>query len=78
MWVDACSVLSNNTMEYDLVRNIYLLDPINAKSLDGFVRNHSCMNCIVVDQACTHAPSRQYCWAFDSLLTIMLDICLML
>ena len=26
--------MSNVTMEYDLVRNIYSLDPVDAKSLD--------------------------------------------
>ena len=74
MWVDAYSIMPNTKMKYDLVRNTYLLDHVDAKSLDDFVRNHSCMNRVVVDQACIHAPSRQYCWTFDSLLTIMLDI----
>ena len=37
-WVDANSIMSNVTMDYDLVRKIYLLDPIDAKSLDEFVK----------------------------------------
>lgn len=31
-WVDAYSIMSHVTMEYDLVRKMYLLDPVDAKS----------------------------------------------
>lgn len=33
----ANSIMSNVTMDYDLVRKIHLLVPINAKSLNEFV-----------------------------------------
>ena len=36
-WVDAYSIMSNVMMEYDLVKKIYSLDPVDAKSLDVFV-----------------------------------------
>ena len=35
--VDAYSIVSNVTVEYVPVRKMYLLDPIDAKSLDEFV-----------------------------------------
>ena len=37
-WVDVDSFMSNVTMEYDLVMMIFLIGPIDAKSLDKFVR----------------------------------------
>lgn len=43
--------MSNAIMEYDLVRNIYFLDPLDVESLDEFVGVHGCINCVVVDQA---------------------------
>ena len=36
-WVDVDSILSNVTTEYDLIRKIYWLHPVDAKSLDEFV-----------------------------------------
>ena len=36
-WVDANSIMSNVTMEYDPIRKIYSLDLVDAKSLDEFV-----------------------------------------
>ena len=38
-WVDANSIMSNVTMEYALIRKIYSLDLVDAKSLDKFVGN---------------------------------------
>ena len=35
--VDVDSIKSNVTIEYDLLRKIYSLDPIDAKSLGEFV-----------------------------------------
>ena len=36
-WVDSNSIMSNVTMYYDLVRNICLLDLVDAKSSGEFV-----------------------------------------
>jgi hypothetical protein len=33
-WGDAKSIMSNVTMDHDLVRNICSLDPVDAKSTD--------------------------------------------
>jgi hypothetical protein len=35
--LDAYSMMSNVIIEYDLVRKIYSLDPVDAKSLGEFV-----------------------------------------
>ena len=36
-WVNVDSIMSNVTMEYDPFRQIYPLDPVDAKSFDEFV-----------------------------------------
>ena len=36
-WVDLDSIMSNVTMDFDPIRKMYLLDLVDAKSLDEFV-----------------------------------------
>ena len=37
-WVDVDSIMSNKTMEYDPIREIFSIDPIDAIVLDEFVK----------------------------------------
>ena len=37
IWIDAYSIMSNMNMEYDMIKKIHLLDPIDSKSLDEIV-----------------------------------------
>ena len=37
-WVDAYSIMTNVMMEYDPIKNIYSLDPVDAKNLDEYGR----------------------------------------
>ena len=36
-WVDEDAIMSNMTIEHDPIRKNYLLDPLDAKSLDNVV-----------------------------------------
>ena len=62
-------------MEYDPVRNIYLLDPLDAKSLDKFAIKFIVVKLHYKLINLEHLPLvDNSVWAFDYLHTIMLDV----